>query len=184
MPLFSLLFFAFLILLSYAIGQMLWCAICFVLVYTLRPKGQRRKWLMRSIPLFIPIYIAGAVIFIVLIQPDKEDAFYSAFGTQPSATTTLKDGSISGWGDSVEIQLRFKATASDIQSITSGSMKINPNYSSSTSSQHAVWINQMPLSGKDIYTGESPQQQFAGEDALLIFDPATGDAWYWFQGID
>ena len=191
MPIFSLIIGVIIVILLLivavvvcAIGQTIWTGLCFGVVYLVRPKGKRAIWLVGSVPLFIPAYVIALIVLVWSNWPDKYTAYEIAFDTTVSPTVTVYSGEITGWGDWEEIELHFNATPADIQAITARGLTLDPNYAS-TSQYHSSTNSYIQLTGKDVYTGGSPNQRFYTiDEAVLVYDPATGDAWYWYDGID
>lgn len=165
------------------VGQVLWAALCVGFVYTIRPAGKRAKWIAASIPLFLPMYLVALVALVWVVWPDKYDAYQTAFHTAPSQSVVLYDGQVEGWADSVEINLHFKATPADIHSITTrNQLSLDPGYAASNAATLQTRFGQVPLAGKETYTGDAPIEDFSGDDAVLVYDPVTGEAWYVFDG--
>ena len=166
-----------------SIGQAVWYLLCVALVSLFRSQGKRTKRLVILNLLFPPIYFCTIAALVWWAWPDKYDAYETAFGVPPSPTVTVHEGNVEGLGDWVTINLRFEATPKDIQALTIGKMTLDPHYAASTGGTIQTGAGPVPLSGKDVYVGDAPLPEFSGNDAILIYDPLTGEAWYTFDGV-
>ena len=172
------------IIVGYVLGQVAWSLCCTLVIRMIRPEGKRATWITLSTVIFPPLYLIAIVLWLWSVWPDKQDAFYTAFGTPPSSTVTVHKGEADGFADSLSIELYFTASPTDIQMIIAQGLTLNPNYDPTTDFQNSVLFNPISLAGKDIYTGESAHQQYYSEHAVLIVDRTTNEVWYFFLGID
>lgn len=168
--------------LVFMFGQAVWSLCCVGLINLVRPAGKRAKWIAISIPLFIPTFIIALIIGIWSIWPDKNDAYETVFGMPPSSTVVVHEGDVSGFADSVTVELYFTATPTDIQKLVSNGFAVDNSYTTQYPTYPATIVKPVPLQGKTIYTGPAPFPVFEDE-ALLVVDPATNEAWYFFDGV-
>lgn len=165
-------------------GFLLWAGLCFAGVFAFRPKGKRAAALLIALACYLPLCLATAGLVYVASRPDTDDIFEMAFDIPPPAGVTIHEAEIDGGCDWQDSKIRFTASQANIQAITAYGMVIDPNYAkpgeSIKTSQGSV-----PLSQCEIYTGPSPDRRFSSADqAVLIYDPVSGQAEYTYQGID
>lgn len=163
-------------------GQLVWTAACSVAVRLVRPEGKRAFWLAVSIPLYIPCYLLAVVFLIWWVWPDKHDAYESAFGIPPSQSVIVHQGDLSGFADSVAIELHFTATPADIRALTSNGYTLVASDLNRPPPDYPGFPAGIPKHGIDVYEGPAPFTPFE-QPSVLIYEPATNLAWYAFDGV-
>lgn len=168
-----------------AVGFVFWAGLAFTLTFTVVPKGKRLLTLLISMPSYA--LVCGAVgAGIYFMPPPSGEAIYEmSFNSQASPTVQVHQAELSDWScDSESTSIYFNASPADIQQISSSWLTLDPNYAATRNGVASTNYGQIPLAGKDIYTGVPPNNTFYTANAVLIYDPATGEAWYEYFGID
>ena len=174
---------------GFIIGMSLWSGLCVLTIRAVRPAGKRWPWVLLSIPLFIPAYLIciGFLIWALLINatPSDEFAYEYAFDVDMSPTVVVHQSDLDGWGDWEDLSLYFSAKPSDIQQITRRGLVLQSSAGNPTAGFIETPYGRVSTAGKEVYQGGSPDQRFSTiDDATLIYDPATEEAWYLYEGID
>lgn len=173
-----IILFVVVVVIGFVIGQMIWAGLCVAAVYHLKPKGKRAPWIAGLVPAFAPTYLLVIVLGLWWVWPDKYDAYEVGFDKSVSPSVTIHDGRIAGLGTWTTIDLYFSATPADIQALTGRSLTLNPP----TNGTEQTYFGAVPLTGKDVYEGVSPNARHSVENAKLIYDASTGEAWYSYRG--
>lgn len=169
---------------AFVIGFAVWTGLCLAGVFACRPEGKRWPWVLLSIPLYLPVYLIVGGLTVWVLWPDDDDYFEYAFNRPPGKTVVVYDAEIDGWCDSETNSIHFSATPADIQQLTAIGLTLDPSYASTTNEYVDTSFGKVSLVGKDIYTGDVLHGRFYSEDGVLIYDPATGEAWYEYIGVD
>ena len=171
---------------AFVVGLALWSGLCTGGVFLLRPKGKRWPWLIATIPLFVPAYLALVGVLIWQgIRPNPTYDFEYAFDMPVPATVHLHETKHEGWADYEDITLHFNATPTDIQTLTARGLTLDPDYGDNKTTPYNAPSGPIPWAQLEVYEGGSPDQRFSATDeARLIYNPSTGEAWYWYEGSD
>jgi hypothetical protein len=150
-------------------------------LFVFRVKHKLRYALI-SFPTFLAILLS---LYVYAGRPSA--TFDRVLGFSPPPDVTSLQSSEWILGDSGVVYLRFKASPATIQRIVArGLLLVGPSNEPSTTSDSPPSWWQPPIMGAMAYYADFAGQRhgFASEDEYLIYDPATGEAYYRFVGID
>jgi hypothetical protein len=187
--LFSILFgLAFLVVCVIA-AWVAWSAVVLVVALVRRRKttaGRTGLWLLAGLPVAVVGVATGtAVLWWHSNQPDV--IFETEFGFPPPPDTTVLQADAFALGDSGHAHIHFRAGPPTIARIVGlGLSPGSGNFSSNL--EPPPWFRPPPAPPAVAYSGENTfppaRQSFASEFRSLVYDPATGEGWYFFSGID
>ena len=160
----------------YAVFLAVWIGALFV--FRVRHKV---LWSLPSLPVFVLLLYTCSLL---LSRPSTP--FKDSFGFAPPPDVTILQSFEEGFGDYGITYLHFKANPATVQRIVSkGMVQVGPTTAtpSSTNSTPPDWW-QPPDKSVEKFIGSIGKRNFAREEDYLVYDPATGDVWYRFMGID
>ena len=133
-------------------------------------------WGLASVPTFL-ILLTCAILW--MTRPSA--TFELALGFPPPADVTGLQSRQWILGDSGEVYLRFRASPATIKQIVARGLSPSSGSTDSGNSPPDWW---KPSQGAEIYEAAFRDRKFASEHEYFACDPATGDAWFRWIGID
>ena len=151
-------------------------------------KTQTGLWIVAGLPAAVVIVAATAAgLWWHGSRPDA--VFETEFGFAPPADTDVLSSDVSWIGDSGHVYLHFRAGPQTVARIVAAGFVAGPDVVSSTNTPPA-WYGPSAAPPALLYSASTPaagtpvRGRFSTEHARLIHDPATGDCWYEYVGID
>lgn len=176
MVILNMLFLAVASIVLYGLFLALWTGVLFI--FRVKRRG---FYTLLSLPVFL--VLLGSWF---LWQTRPAAVFKGSFGFAPPPDVMSLQSSHWFLGDSGIVYLRFKASPSTVQRITSQGLRPRASgspYPTFTNSTPPDWWRPRQSSVNE-YIGSGTGLGFSNEEAYLIYDPATGEVWYRFVGID
>ena len=145
----------------------------------------RRRKRVKAVALLLgpPMYVALVIAFL-LYQWQPAQVFENAIGFAPPADVTRLESDFWTLGDSGHAYLRFRCTPATAQRIVAARGMAPTKSIGTQSNDPRGWSPPLLAPLAQIYTVEAVNRTFASESELFIYDPATGDAYYRWTGID
>ncbi len=153
------------------------------LIFILKVK---RKWRATFIaaPLVGLLYLGGvAGLFWHSTRPGE--VYKNTFGVHPSADVSDLKSRLYYFADTGEVFLQFKCNKATLDSlIASKGMAIDPAPKSVWDETPQWWLPGLGADWSECYSTENSTKGFAQEEAVLIYNPNTKQANYYWRGID
>ena len=143
----------------------------------------RRKPLLSlmSLPVFVALLVGYS-----WHQTRPSKVFERSFGFAPPADVTALRSYQFVLGDSGVVYLRFRASPATVQRIVARGLRpvgTAVDGPASTNATPPDWW-QPPPTTQAAYVGNFGGRNFASEEEYVVYDPATGEVYFRFVGID
>lgn len=154
---------------------------------------RKLRAILLGLPLAITV-VAAALIAISLYTHHPSRIFEHEFGFPPPPGTTILHASASALGDSGSAYLHAKVSPATAARILTAYTPASKHFSSPETPptwfqppQASPTLQLLQLTSPPTPTPTSlptPRASFASEFRQISYDPATGDLWYQFSGVD
>ena len=189
--LFSLVFGVIVFVVCVLAAWAVWTLVVLAVALVRRRKTTKTRtglWIVAGLPAAVVIVAATAAG--LWWHGNRPDAvFKTEFGFAPPADTKVLNADVSWIGDSGHVYLHFRASPQTVARIVAPGFVAGPDQDSSAGAPPA-WFAPPAAPPALVYSASSPaagtpvRGRFSSEHARLIHDPATGDVWYEYLGID
>lgn len=168
-----------------------WTAAVLAVAFIRRRKATKTRtvvWVVAGLP--AAVVLVAALAAAVWWQGNRPAAvFETEFGFAPPADTVVLKSDVSWIGDSGHVYLHFRSGPQTVARIVAGGFVPGPG-SISTTGHRPNWFAPpaappaLAFAARPSGAGTPVRGRFASEDATLVHDPATGEVWYEYVGVD
>lgn len=185
----SILFGLIFLLVCVAVAWAAWAVAVLVIALVRRRRttaGRTLLWVLAGLPVaLVGVIAATGLLWWHTSQPHV--IFETEFGFAPPPDTTVLNAEAFVLGDSGEAHIHFRTSRQTIDRIVAmGFAPGTGNFSSNV--EPPAWFAPPAAPPATAYNANGltapARTRFSSEFASLVYDPATGEAWYFFLGID
>lgn len=182
MVILNLIFWLIILAVLFVVGFVLFGVFWGIGILILRPR-KRWRWFFAGAPAYLLLFVS-LLLGVYWHATRPANVFRSEFSFSPPATVNDLQSSTWSLADSGHAYLFFEADQATIRRIVSQGMAPSDALPSTTVGDAPDWWQPADGPGVEIYTSNMNLHGFASEYQLLVYDPATQEAFWYSEGID